>query len=108
MQSSKESLPHNEAYIMSKRPEQSEPAFLSRMSCDMAVVDSGSMSTSPDPNNGESMNAGDQTSRQGDIVAPGRKRIQRACDKCSNSRTKCDGKHPWSAYPPGLPLLVID
>lgn len=45
----------------------------------------------------QSMTARNQTSRQEEIVTQGRKRIPRACDKCSNSRTKCDGKHPWSA-----------
>lgn len=95
-----ESLPHNEAYIDLKKTRAIRINVLALTSCDIAVVGSRSMSTSPDPNNGvgvQSMNAGDQTSRQGEIVAPGRKRIQRACDKCSNSRTKCDGKHPWSA-----------
>jgi len=29
-------------------------------------------------------------------VNPGaRKRIRRACDKCSKSRTRCDGDYPW-------------
>jgi hypothetical protein len=30
------------------------------------------------------------------VVNPGaRKRIRRACDKCSKSRTRCDGEFPW-------------
>lgn len=24
-----------------------------------------------------------------------RKRTRRACDKCSSSRTRCDGEYPW-------------
>ena len=76
----------------------------------MAAVGTRSMSTSPDSNNNgvaeQSMNAGEQSARQGEIVAPGRKRIQRACDKCSNSRTKCDGKHPWSATSSSPPLVI--
>jgi hypothetical protein len=71
-----------------------------------AAVGTRSLSASPGPdsnNNGNGvveeqlMNAGgEQSSGQGETVAPARKRIQRACDKCSSSRTKCDGKHPWS------------
>jgi hypothetical protein len=38
------------------------------------------------------MAADDDESRE---HARPRKRTRRACDKCSSSRTRCDGEYPW-------------
>lgn len=58
-----------------------------------------SLSSPPDPSlraAGQSMSSPEQPT-QGDTFPAGRKRVARACDRCSKSRTRCNGTLPWLA-----------
>jgi hypothetical protein len=64
----------------------------------MEVLSIKSLSSSPDSSRraaAQSMNGQDQTRQETTFLA-GRKRVARACDKCSKSRTRCNGSLPWS------------
>lgn len=57
------------------------------------------MEVEVEANQGEASSFPDQGKAEGDEVskehARSRKRTLRACDKCSKSRTRCDGECPW-------------